>query len=171
MAIELSSAGVKLMYAVESTASGGHPTAMSGFTNIPSVKSIPDFNPEPSALETTDLAQTEWKTYIPGLKDPGGAMGFGFNNTEEFQTTWATIMEAYQTGAASNKRMWFAVVIPGLSKSFYFAGEPSPLGLSAIEVDSVLEIDAYITPTAFEGWAAKPTSSTGDGGGASGSPT
>lgn len=154
MAIELSSAGVSLQYAVEETA-GTRPT--SGYTTIKGIKAIPDFNPEPSSLETTDLSQLEWKTYIPGLKDPGGALAFTANLTEDFRTDWKTLSDAYDTAAETNKKIWFAVVIPGLKDSFFFAGEPSPLGMSAIEVDSVLEIDAYITPTQFEGWATKPT--------------
>ena len=54
--------------------------------------------------------------------------------------------------------MWFAIVIPGLTKSFYMSVEPQPLGLSAIEVDSVLEIEAYASPKKIDGWLAKPTS-------------
>ena len=101
---------------------------------------------------------TEWKTYIPGLKDPGGALAFTANNTEAFHTAWAALVEAAATAKESGKAIWFAVVIPGLTKSFYFAGDPSDLGLSAIEVDAVLEIEPYITPSKIEGWAAKPTS-------------
>lgn len=154
MAIELSSAGVSIGYAVEATA-GTRPTT--GYTNIPSVKSIPDFNPEPSSLETTDLSQTEWKTYIPGLKDVGGALAITCNLTATFKTAWETLVTAADTAKGTNKATWFVVKIPGMTDSFYFAGLPSPLGLKAIDVDSVLEIDAYVTPTAFEGWAAAPT--------------
>ena len=52
-------------------------------------------------------------------------------------------------------------MIPGLTKAFYFAGNPSPLGLSAIEVDAVLEIEPYITPSEIKGWSAKPTAGGG----------
>lgn len=155
MAIDLSAAGVTLQYAVEATA-GTRPT--SGYTAIPGIKSIPDTNPEPSSLETTTLDATEWKTYIPGLKDPGGALAFTANNTEEFHTKWGALIEAATTAKSDDKAVWFAVVIPGLTKSFYFAGDPSELGLSAVEVDSVLEIEPYITPSKIAGWAAKPTS-------------
>lgn len=154
MAIELSSAGVSIGYAVETTA-GTRPTT--GYTNIPSVKSIPDFNPEPSSLETTDLSQTEWKTYIPGLKDVGGSLAITCNLTAAFKTAWETLVTAADTAKGTDKATWFVVKIPGMTDSFYFAGLPSPLGLKAIDVDSVLEIDAYVTPTAFEGWAAAPT--------------
>lgn len=155
MAIELSTAGISLNYCVETTA-GTRPA--SSYTKIAGIKSIPDLNPEPSTLETTTLDSTEWKTYIFGLKDVGGALAFGANNTEAFQTEWGALVTAAETAETSSKSTWFAVVVPGLTKSFYFSGKPSPLGLSAAEVDSVLEIDAYISPSAVAGWQSKPTS-------------
>lgn len=151
--IDLSTAGVTLQYAVAT--SDTMPT--SGYTRITGIKAIPDLNPEPGSLETTTLDETEWRTYIPGLKDPGGALSFTANNTEEFQTEWETLVTASEAGEAEGNATWFAVVIPGLTKSFYFAGSPSPLGLSAIEVDSVLEIEAYITPSSIAGWNTAPT--------------
>lgn len=154
MAIDLSTAGVTVQYAAETTA-GTKPTT--GYTKIPGIKAIPDLNPEPSGLDTTTLEAEEWKTYIQGLKDPGGAIQFTANNTEEFQTAWTTLVEAYNTAIAADKEVWFAVVIPGLTKSFYFSGKPSDLGLSAIEVDAVLEIQPYITPHKIGGWSTKPT--------------
>ena len=154
MAIDLSTAGVTVQYAVESTA-GTMPTT--GFTVISGIKAIPDLNPEPSSLETTTLDATEWKTYIPGLKDPGGAVSFTANNTEAFQTAWSALVEASGEAEATDKATWFAIVIPGLTKAFYFSGTPSELGLSAVEVDSVLEIEPYVTPNEIAGWSAKPT--------------
>ena len=56
LAIDLSTAGVTLQYAVEST-SGTMPTT--GFTVVPGIKAIPDLNPEPSSLETTTLEALE----------------------------------------------------------------------------------------------------------------
>ena len=58
MANEFSTAGITLKYAVEATA-GTRPTT--GFTAIPGIKSMPEFNPEPSSLEVTDLSDTVWK--------------------------------------------------------------------------------------------------------------
>lgn len=154
MAIDLSTAGIHLKYAVEATA-GTRPT--SSYIDLAGVKSIPDFNPEPSMLETTTLNETTYRTYIPGLKDMGDAKAFRFNFTDAFSSLWASLMSAYTTAASSNKATWFEVVIPGITKAFYFAGQPSPLGLSAIDVDAVLEIDAYITPTSEPIWEAKST--------------
>ena len=69
MAIDLSTAGIQVAYCAEATA-GTKPTT--GWTKLTGIKSIPDFNPEPSSLETTTLDATEYRTYIPGLKDVGG---------------------------------------------------------------------------------------------------
>lgn len=155
MANEISTAGVLLKYAVESTA-GTMPTT--GFTTIPGIKSIPDFNPEPSTLEVTDLSDETWKRYIDGLKDPGGALAFGANLTTGFATAWETLVLAAATAKESGKACWFEIYIPNF-KSFYFAGTPSELGMSAIEVDSILEVDAYIVPNQVAGWDTSSTNS------------
>lgn len=154
MAIELFSAGVTVQWALE-TEAGVRPTT--GYTKINGIKSTPDLNPETDSLEVTDLSDTEWKRYIGGLKDVGGDLAFGANNSEQFQEDWADLYEQYQTAAAAGLGMWFAIVIPGLTKAFYISVVPQPLGLSAIEVSSVLEIDAYASPKLIAGWLAKPT--------------
>ena len=152
MALEFSTAGVTLKYAVESTAG----TKPSSFTAIPSIKSIPDFNPEPSNLDVTDLSDTEWKRYIPGLKDPGGALSFTANMTAAFKTAWEALVSAADTAWASGKATWFEVCVPDFY-SFYFTGRPSPLGMAAMEVDAVLEENVYVTPNTIEGWDASST--------------
>ena len=148
--IQLSTAGVTLLYAAEATA-GTRPTT--GYEKISEIKSIPELNPEPDNLETTTLEETEWKTYVPGLKDIGGALSFTANLTEASMTEW----EGYDTAAAENKATWFCIVIPGLTKALYFTGQPSPMGMPAMEVSAVLETTLYITPTGAPQWAAKPT--------------
>lgn len=154
MAINLSTAGVQLQYAVETTA-GTRPTT--GYTRIKGIKSTPSLNPSPDALETTTLDELEYKTYIDGLKDVGGAIEFTFNLTEELMTAWDTLMTAYETGKAAGKATWFTIIVPGLTDSFYFTGNPSAMGLPETSVNSVLEITNYITPTNAPEKFAKPT--------------
>lgn len=154
MAINLSTAGVQLQYAVEATA-GTRPTT--GYTRIKGIKSTPSLNPSPDALETTTLDELEYKTYIDGLKDVGGAIEFTFNLTEELMTAWDTLMTAYETAKAAGKATWFTIVVPGLTDSFYFTGNPSAMGLPETSVNSVLEITNYITPTNAPEKFAKPT--------------
>jgi hypothetical protein len=156
MGIALSTAGVTVGYAVESTA-GTRPTT--DYALIPDVRSTPDLNPEPQTLDVTTLAETEWMQYIPGLKDVGGSLAFGCLNTNAFQTAWASLVAAAETAAASDKATWFEIRVPGLTNSFYFAGSPTPLGLAAMEVNAAVEIDANITPSKVAGWATKSTAS------------
>ena len=92
--------------------------AMKSFINksnkvtLKGVKSIPSLNPSPDSLETTDLNQEEYKTYIDGLKDIGGALEFTFNLSNDLVDAWDTLMEAYETAKQSNKATWFLIYVP-----------------------------------------------------------
>ncbi len=154
MALEIASAGAKIQYAVETTA-GTRPTT--GFTNIANVKTIGALDAEPATYDVTDLSDTEFKRYIPGLKDIGGDVPLTMNLTQAVITAWATLVSAAETAAESSKSTWFEVVVPKLNESFYFRGVPSPLGLSEIATDSALEITAHVTPNEIVGWATKST--------------
>lgn len=157
-AVNLSTAGIHMYYAVEATA-GTRPLAMSDYTDLEGVKSTPSLNPSPETLETTSLNETDYKTYIDGLKDLGGALEFTFNLTNDLITKWDSLMTAYQTGKAAGKATWFVIVVPGLTNAYYFEGNPSAMGLPEASVGSVLEITNYITPTSAITIAAKPTGS------------
>ena len=154
MGIAISTAGVTFGYAVE-TSKGTRPT--SGYAVIPDIKEIPEMNPEPETIETTVLSETEFKTYIEGLKDLGGALSFLANYTTELETVWAELVEAYKTAYASGLSVWFEVKHPKLDKSVYFTGQPSAMGLPAMAVGNVLETNLYITPTNAPAWETKST--------------
>ena len=154
MGIAISTAGVTFGYAVE-TVKGTRPD--SGYTVIPDIKEIPEMNPEPETLETTVLSETEFKTYIEGLKDLGGALSFLANYTTELETVWADLVEAYKTASETGLATWFEVKHPKLDKSVFFTGQPSAMGLPAMAVGNVLETNLYITPTNAPAWEAKST--------------
>lgn len=154
MGIAISTAGVTFGYAVEET-KGTRPTT--GYTIIPDVKEIPEMNPEPETLETTTLAETEYKTYIEGLKDLGGALSFLANYTSELEEVWAELVEAYKTAIDAGKATWFEVKHPKLEKSVFFTGQPSAMGLPGMGVNAVLETNLYITPTNAPIWETKTT--------------
>jgi hypothetical protein len=154
--IALSTAGVTMGYAVE-TEVGKRPT--SGYKLIPDLKEIPDFNPEPETHESTTLEETEYKTYVKGLKDVGGALGFGANFTQKLQDEWEALVTAYDTASASGKRIWYEIQHPKLTKAVFFHGEPSSMGLPSISVNGVLETTVYITPNGAPTWETKSTKS------------
>lgn len=155
MANEISTAGVLLKYCVESTA-GTRPTT--GYTIVPNIVSTPEINSAPENLEVTDLSDLVWRRYIPGLKDPGGAVSFTANFTSAFKTAWENLCSAASTGLNTNKATWFEIYVPGIA-SFYFAGRPDSLGLSGYEVNNVNQIEVYVTPNKIEGWATSSTAS------------
>ena len=153
MSQRLSTAGMYLCYAVETTA-GTMPTT--GYVKVPEVKSIPSFNPTPESLETTTLLETEYKTYTPGLKDLGGALEFSANLTADLITAWGTCVSAYGN-LTGGKMMWFSVVHPSLTNAVFFKGHPTPLGLNEASVNAVLETTLHVTVESAPTWAAKPT--------------
>ena len=150
----LSTLGVKLYWAPESTA-GTMPTT--GYTFIPGITSIPEMNPAPDNIDVTDLSQTEYKQSVPGLKDLGGALSFGANLTDALISVWDGVISAYNSGESTGERVWFFVYIPKLSKSIAFPGTPSEQGLPAIEVNGALQTNLYITPVAQPKYIAKIT--------------
>ena len=155
-AINLSTAGIHLYYAVESTA-GTRPLDKASYTDLVGVKSTPSLNPAPETLETTTLNETEYKTYVDGLKDLGGALEFTFNLTELLIDRWDALMTAYEAGKPEHKSTWFVIVVPVLTNAYYSKGNPSAMGLPETGVNTVLETTNYITPTSGVIMAAKPT--------------
>lgn len=154
MSQRYSTAGMFLCYAVEST-KGQRPTA--GYVQIPEIKSMPSFNPAPDTIESTTLLETEYKTYVAGLKDLGGSLEYGANLTADLITAWEACVSAHDTAAESDKATWFAVVHPKLEKAVFFQGEPSPLGLNEASVGNMAETTLYITPNSAPEWQTKPT--------------
>ena len=150
--IDLSTIGVHLGYSIE-TVSGERP--VTPYYDIPGVKSIPSFNIEPAAHQSTTLNETKFHTYVKGLMDVGGAMTFGFNLTEALMDTWEALVDDSQTAADNGFRTWFHVNVPGLSRGFFFAGDPSELGMPEMGVDEVLETETFITPIAIHGMDTK----------------
>ena len=153
MANELSTAGILVKYKVEATA-GTRPTT--GYTTIPNIVSTGEINSSPESLEVTDLSDEVWRRYIPGLKDPGGAITFTANLTSAFRTTWTSIVTEAETGLESNKACWFEIMVPSVG-SFYFAGVPDPLGINGYEVNSVNQVDVHIMPNQIHGWDTSST--------------
>lgn len=154
MSERLSTAGMSLVYAVEAT-KGTRPT--SGYKAIPEIKSMPSFNPAPNTIDSTTLAETEYMTYVKGLKDLGGALEYGANLTEDLIDFWEDLLSEHETASAEGKAMWFAVVHPKLSKATFYVGEPAPLGFNEAEVGAMAETTLYITPNSAPIMDAKPT--------------
>lgn len=143
MSQRVSTAGMYLCYAVE-TEAGTRPT--NGYTIIPEIKSMPSFNPAPDTIDSTTLLETEWRTYVDGLKDPGGALEYGANLTDDLETIWDGLIKKYDEAAAEGKQIWFATVHPKLANARFYPGKPSSIGINESEVGGMAETTLYITP-------------------------
>lgn len=159
MAIPITSIGVKISYAFESTA-GTRPT--SGYTLIPGIKESPEMNPQPETLETTSFDNKEYKTYVNGLKDLGGVLDFTANYTQElvdlYNKAETGIIANWETAKAEGRAMYLCIDIPDITNnSIYLSVIPTRLGLPAISVNSVLEIALHFTPVGEPIEAADPT--------------
>ena len=146
--ISLSTAGVLFGYGVE-TSKGQKPTA---FIQIERAMSLPSLNPQPESLDVTPLDATEWKEYIAGLKDTGGALPIRFSLNNALKAAWGKLVEAYNTAKEADLKVWAEFYIPGMDDGFFFTCEPTPLGFGGAEVNAHLEVEAYITPTGNIGW-------------------
>ena len=153
MAIEVSTLGITVKYAIEATA-GTRPTT--GYAQIHGVKSIPEFGGEPNAIDVTPLEETDYHRYIRGLRDSGGSWGMTVNDYDTFRNDWDAMMTAYEAAKADGKELWVEINVPGITvnPSFYFSAEPVQYDLGGAEVDSALENTAYFIPHRGIGWAA-----------------
>lgn len=147
--ISLSTAGILFGYGVE-TSKGQKPES---FTQIERAMSLPALNPQPESLDVTPLDAIEWKEYIAGLKDTGGALAVRFSLNNALKAAWAKFVAAYDTAKESDLNVWAEFYIPGMTDAFFFTCEPTPLGFGGAEVNAHLEVEAYITPTGHIGWA------------------
>ena len=149
--IDLSTIGIRLGYAVE-TEAGVMPEA---FKWIKGAKSLPEVNSEPETIESTTFDELQFRTYIDGLQDTGGALAIGMNQTDDLLKTWDDgIYQEYATAKETGKSTWWVFWHPGLSKSFFFRGNPAKLGWGGAEVNALLETNVYVTPVGDIGWKA-----------------
>ena len=150
---EISTIGVKVLYAIETTA-GTRPTT--GYTMIPNITSAPAFDMVPEQIDASDLGD-DITQYLPGRRDPGGDAAFTANITSEFLTAWETLVTAAATAKAANKRVWFEYQTPDFAQSYFWAGDPVALGHGGLEQNSVQTVQAHVVPNGDQIWAAKST--------------
>lgn len=156
-AIRMSTAGIKMYYAVDET-SAETPSEITGWKEIPEITEIPEMSTAPETLDATPLSATTYRIYIPALIDLGGALSFTANFSQAELTLWnTTIVGAYQTGIKANHLMWFCIVIPGFTDAVFFTGEPTKIGMPGAAVGEVFQVTLPITPSNEPDWASVPS--------------
>ena len=154
MGIALSTIGIKVSYAVETTA-GQRPTA--GYKHIPDLKSIPSINPAPNTADATTFDNLEYTSYVQLLKDIGGALEISANFTQELFEVWDGMVDAYEGGIKDGKETWICFDIPGFEKSAFVTVQPARMGIPEASANALLETTVFITPTGEPVFEADPT--------------
>lgn len=157
MAIPIKTIGVKVSYAIETTA-GTKPTT--GYKVFPMIKEIPEMNPIPDMRDTTSMDNLEFTTGVQGLK-PLDVLSFtaGFSQDlyDMYNAASTGLMAQWSTAKADGKAMYLCIDIPGLEDSCYLSVEPSNLGLPAMSTNSIVDVSLYFAPVGEPIWASDPT--------------
>lgn len=153
MALELTTVGAKVAYAVETTA-GTRPTT--NFIDLEGMTEAPELGLSTSTLDCSDLSDKITR-YVNGRQDPGGEKAFKANNTPAFRQRWAECVSAYETAKASGKQMYFAYIVEGDTDAFYWKGIPVPLGSDGLAGNSIYTCSPKVICTGVDGYETAPT--------------
>jgi len=150
----VSTLGVTLSYGVETTA-GQKPAT---FTTLPRCNSISGIDLSTETIDASALEDYQERS-IAGRQGTGGEWTVTFNLTNETIPIIEAMMAAAATGLASNKRTWFQVSSPNLTKAFFVVGQPGtkiPMpdfsqnelltGEISITIDEYIGQDTKVTP-------------------------
>lgn len=122
------------------------------WTEIPDITSIPALGGDPNMLDSTTLAEEVSKTYVAGLKDPGGALSYGVFMSPEMLTA----TDAASTEPTSPARRAFAVYFPSPLNIFYWY-----LGIGVAVTPGETEVDGVISSTFSTSIESDPTKVVG----------
>lgn len=125
----ISTLGVKLFYATESTA-GTRPTTASGYTQLTRINGIGGITQEPEQIDASALEDLITRN-IAGRTSTGDTVTVTVNVTSETIAEWNTLMQTY-SALTGGKGMWFEVVNDKLTdngstpkvQGFYFKAQP-----------------------------------------------
>lgn len=151
----ISTLGVKIGYAVESTA-GTKPTA---FTQLERVNSIGGITVDTEQIDASAL-EDEVSRYVAGRQDTGGTWNLTFNMSDEVVSELDTMIKAYEAVKGTDKKMWFVIWSPFLAKSFYVVAQP-PLHIPVPELsqNELQTVELTLTIEEYKGMdtAIEPT--------------
>lgn len=144
-----SSAGIRLYWCSGVTVSADGTAALPttpSWNEVPDVTSIPALGGEPNMLDATVLSETVMKRYIPGLKDPGGSLGYAVLMTPAMISSTNNAVNAWAAGASLTTPTYTAIAVQfpaPLSTYYWYMGEPIPVTPGETEVDGVLSSTFY----------------------------
>lgn len=143
----LSTLGVTFGYGVE-TSAGTKPAT---FKQLDRILSIAGIAQDTENLDASCLEDLSTK-YIAGRSDTSGSWDIQVNLTPETITQWTTLINDYNTAMASQLQMWFEVIVPSMTDSFFvIAQPPQQLPLPEFNGNEVLTVTISLTIVEYKG--------------------
>ena len=125
---------------------------------MPRCNSISGIDLSTETIDASALEDYQERT-IAGRQGTGGEWTVTFNLTNETIPIIEAMMSAASTGLVANKRTWFQVISPNLTKSFFVVGQPGtkvPMpdfsqnelltGEISITIDEYIGLDTKVVP-------------------------
>lgn len=163
MAGEISSAGVQIYYAPESTldtcpSTGFKQKATAGTLNIADyVTGISGLGADFDMYEVTPLSETSRHRFVKGLQNNDGSVEFNANINPTSRADWGKIVSEF-AALTGGKSLWWEVILPGDTDGFFFRGEPLPMRFPDVEAGSAVQGAVQIVENKCTGFATKITS-------------
>lgn len=163
MAGEISTAGIKIFYAAESTAgtcpSTGFKEKATGATlNIADyVTGVSGLGADYDMYDVTPLSETERHRFIKGLQNNDGSISMNANINPTSRADWQAIIDEY-AALTGGKALWFEFVLPGDTDGFFIRGEPLPMRFPDVEAGSAVQGAIQIVENECDGFKTKITS-------------
>lgn len=146
----ISTLGITFGYGTETTA-GTKPTS---FTQLTRINAIGGVTIEPEQIDASALEDMITR-YVKGRADTGGSFPITINFTSETKTEWTTLITAYKA-LTDEKKMWFEVVIPGISDAFFvIAQPPEQIPMPEIGQNELLTVEMNLTIEEYKGLDTK----------------
>ena len=162
MAGEISSAGVKVLYApetvVDTCPSTGFKQKATGATlNIADyVTGISGLGADYDMYDVTPLSETTRHRFIRGLQNNDGSVNLDANINPTSRADWGAIVTAYGN-LTDGKGMWFCFSLPGDTVGAYFRCIPCPMGFPDVEAASAVQGAIQLIENEYAGWQTLPT--------------
>lgn len=152
----LTTLGVRLAYAVETTAgqkpanSGSGSSISYAFTELSRINAIGGAALDVENIDTSALIDKITR-YKPGRADTGGSFPVTVNITNDTITEWNNCISAYQN-RGTGLRMWFQIWHPELSKAFFIvAAPPSSIPMPETNQNENWTVEMNLTIEEFKG--------------------
>lgn len=162
MAGEISTAGIVIKYAAETTA-GTRPTTgyaqkASGATmNIADyVTGISGLTAEFEQYDVTPLSATKRHAFVRGLQGNDGNLSLSCNINPTSREDWGKIVAEY-AALSGGKGMWFEFHLPGDTDSAYFRCEPCEMGFPDVEAAQAVQGAVQLIENDYAGWDTAST--------------